>query len=287
MTSPTAIPFSINRISAPRIPFATFAAMAKRLGVDAIEIRNDLPEAEMVNGAKAADIGAAAQAQGLTIRSINALQRFEQFDAKRLQEAQDMIAYAVACGAEALVLCPTNDLRDNRTPDQRHLDLVNALTQLKPLLEAAKLVGLVEPLGFEECAVRRKSQAVRAIDEIGAGSTFKVVHDTFHHHLAGEGLFFPEHTGLVHISGVEDTALTPAQMRDSHRVLVGQADRLGNAAQLGTLLDAGYAGFVSFEPFAEEIAAASEADIEQQLATSMAYLTQAVAAERQKEAQAA
>lgn len=279
------IPFSINRISAPRIPFADFAALVKRLGVQAIEIRNDLPEAEMVNGAKAADIGAAAKAQGLTIRSINALQRFEQFDAKRLHEAQEMIAYAVACGAEALVLCPTNDLRDKRTPDQRHLDLVHALTQLKPLLDAAGLVGLVEPLGFEECAVRRKSQAVRAIREINGANTFKLVHDTFHHHLAGEGLFFPELTGLIHISGVEDTAITPAQMRDSHRVLVGAADRLGNAAQLNTLLNAGYTGYVSFEPFAEEIAAAK--DIEQQLASSMAYLTQAVAAERQKDAQAA
>nr|WP_315231058.1 TIM barrel protein [uncultured Albidiferax sp.] len=279
------IPFSINRISAPRIPFADFTALVKRLGVQAIEIRNDLPEAEMVNGAKAADIGAAAKAQGLTIRSINALQRFEQFDAKRLHEAQEMIAYAVACGAEALVLCPTNDLRDKRTPDQRHLDLVHALTQLKPLLDAAGLVGLVEPLGFEECAVRRKSQAVRAIREINGANTFKLVHDTFHHHLAGEGLFFPELTGLIHISGVEDTAITPAQMRDSHRVLVGAADRLGNAAQLNTLLNAGYTGYVSFEPFAEEIAAAK--DIEQQLASSMAYLTQAVAAERQKDAQAA
>jgi 2-keto-myo-inositol isomerase len=277
----TAIPFSINRISAPRIPFADFAALVQRLGVQAIEIRNDLPEAEMVNGAKAADIGAAARAQGLVIRSINALQRFEQFDAKRLAEAQDMVAYAVACGAEALVLCPTNDLRDKRTPDQRHLDLVHALTQLKPLLDQAGLVGLVEPLGFEECAVRRKSQAVRAITEINGGSTFKLVHDTFHHHLAGEGLFYPEHTGLVHISGVEDTALSPAQMRDSHRVLVGQADRLGNAAQLCTLLNAGYAGYVSFEPFAEEIATASAAAIEQQLAASMAYLAQAVAAERE------
>ena len=282
---PSSIPFSINRISAPRIPFSDFAALAKRLGVQAIEIRNDLPDAEMVNGAKAADIGAAAKAQGLAIRSINALQRFEQFDAKRLHEAREMIDYAVACGAEALVLCPTNDLRDKRTPEQRHLDLVNALTQLKPLLDAAGLVGLVEPLGFEECAVRRKSQAVRAIQEINGAGTFKLVHDTFHHHLAGEDLFFPELTGLVHISGVEDTAITPAQMRDSHRVLVGAADRLGNAAQLNTLLNAGYAGYVSFEPFAEEIAAAK--DIEQQLAASMAYLTQAVAEERQKDAQAA
>jgi 2-keto-myo-inositol isomerase len=65
-------------------------------------------------------------------------------------------------------------------------------------------------------------------------------------------------------------------MRDGHRVLVGGADRLGNVAQLRTLLDAGYTGFVSYEPFAEEIAAAT--DIEARLATSMAHLREVVAA---------
>jgi 2-keto-myo-inositol isomerase len=279
------IHFSINRISAPRISFAEFAALAKRLGVGAIEIRNDLTGVEMVDSTPAKDIGAIAQAHGLTIRSINALQRFEQFDATREAEAREMVRYAVACGAEALVLCPTNSLRDPRTADQRHADLVNALTHLKPLLDDNGLMGLIEPLGFEECSVRRKSQAVRAIREIGDTATFRLVHDTFHHHLAGEGLFFPELTGLIHISGVEDTALSPTQMRDSHRVLVGAADRLGNAAQLHTLMMAGYEGFASFEPFADEIAAAT--NIEQRLTASMAYLSQAVAVERMRGAQPA
>jgi 2-keto-myo-inositol isomerase len=83
-------------------------------------------------------------------------------------------------------------------------------------------------------------------------------------------------TGLIHISGVEDTALSPNQMRDGHRVLVGAADRLANAAQIRRLLDAGYRGYASYEPFAEEIAAAN--DIEQRLRDSMGYLQQAVAA---------
>jgi 2-keto-myo-inositol isomerase len=282
LTLAHSIQFSINRISAPRISFSEFAALTKRLGVQAIEIRNDLPGVEMVDGTPGKDIGAVAKAHGLIIRSINALQRFEQFDEARAAEARDMIAYAVACGAEALVLCPTNSLRDARTPEQRHADLVNALTQLKPMLDEAGLIGLIEPLGFEECAVRRKSQAVRAIKEIGDSSTFRLVHDTFHHHLAGEGLFFPEYTGLIHISGVEDTTLAASQMRDGHRVLVGAADRLGNAAQLNTLFNAGYTGYASFEPFAEEIAAAT--DIEQRLASSMAYLRSAVAAAAQGEA---
>jgi len=268
------IRFAINRISAPRIPFADFAAMSRRLGVDAIEIRNDLPGVELTDGTPAQAIGEAAKAQGLAIRSINALQRFEQFDEAREAEARELVRYAVDSGSEALVLCPTNSRQDQRSPEQRHADLVNALRRLQPLLADNGLTGLVEPLGFEECAVRRKSQAVRAFEEIGAGKTFRLVHDTFHHHLAGEGLFFPEWTGLVHISGVEDKALDAAQMRDGHRVLVGSADRLGNVAQLRELLAAGYAGYASFEPFAEEIAAAR--DIEARLKASMAYLQDAV-----------
>jgi 2-keto-myo-inositol isomerase len=270
------IQFSINRISAPKISFDEFAALTKRLGVKNIEIRNDLQGVEMEDGATAAQIGQTAKNSGLAIRSINALQRFEQFTPEREAEAKTLIAYAQACGAESLVLCPTNSLKDARSAEQRHADLVHALKSLKPLLDGAGITGLVEPLGFEECAVRRKSQAVRAIKEIDGAGTFKLVHDTFHHHLAGEGLFFPEHTGLIHISGVEDAQLPVNKMRDNHRVLVGKADLLGNAIQIKTLFKAGYNGLCSFEPFADEIA--NSTDIETQLKDSMAYLNSAVAA---------
>ncbi|WP_294768278.1 TIM barrel protein [uncultured Rhodoferax sp.] len=273
MTTPIA--FSINRMSVPRMPFAQFAALVQRLGVKAIEIRNDLQGVEMEDGTPGETIAALARQHGLLIRSINALQRFEQFDAIRAQEAAGMIRYAQACGAQALVLCPTNSRADVRSPEQRHADLVHALRALKPMLDEAGLTGLVEPLGFEECAVRRKSQAVRAIQEMGDTHTFRLVHDTFHHHLAGEDLFFPELTGLIHISGVEDSAVTVGHMRDGHRVLVGAADRLGNAAQIRRLLQAGYQGYCSFEPFSEEIAAAT--DIDRRLSESMDYLRSAVA----------
>ena len=269
------IRFAINRISASKLPFDAFAAMAKRLGVEAIEIRNDLAGVELTDGAPAREVAAAANAHGLKVRSINALQRFEQYDAAREAEARELVRYAVESGTEALVLCPTNNRKDARGPEQRHADLVHALRKLQPLLADNGLTGLVESLGFEECAVRRKSQAVRAIQEVGGSPTFALVHDTFHHHLAGEPDFFPELTGLVHISGVEDKALAASDMRDGHRVLVGPADRLGNVAQLRTLLAAGYAGYASFEPFADEIASAP--DIEQRLAASMAYLSTAVA----------
>lgn len=268
--------FAINRISASDMPFAEFAAMARRLGASAIELRNDLPGVETENGAAAREIAATAQASGLRIRSINALQRFDQYDANRAAQARQMAHYAAGCGAQALVLCPTNSLHDLRDAAQRHADLVHALRQLQPLLADHGLVGLVEALGFAQCAVRRKSQAVRAIEEVGGAPVFALVHDTFHHHLAGEDLFFPQLTGLVHVSGVEDPALDPGQMQDAHRVLVGPQDRLGTVAQLRTLTGAGYAGWVSFEPFATAITTAR--DIERRLAQSMAYLSAAVAA---------
>lgn len=268
--------FAINRTSAAGLSFAAFAALAQRLGVEAIEIRNDLDGVEIADGTPGRAIAATASAHGLTVRSINALQRFDQYDTTRAAEASALVRYAVDCGAQSLVLCPTNNRQDGRGAQQRQADLVRALRELQPLLAGSGLTGLIEPLGFEECAVRRKSQATRAIQEVGGDATFALVHDTFHHHLAGEPVFFPELTGLVHISGVEDAAPGTSQMRDAHRVLVGSADRLGNIAQLRTLLAAGYRGYASFEPFAPEISHA--ADIEQRLRRSMDYLSQAIAA---------
>ena len=268
------IRFAINRICAPAMALQTFAAMAQRLGVAAIEIRNDLTGVELTDRTPARDVAAAARSHGLTLRSINALQRFEQYDATREAEARTLVRYAVESGTQALVLCPTNSRKDSRSAGQRHADLLHALRALQPLLADNGLTGLVECLGFEECALRRKSQAVRAIREVGASPIFALVHDSFHHHLAGENAFFPELTGLVHISGVEDTSLAASAMRDRHRVLVGPADRLGNIAQLRALLTAGYSGYTSFEPFAHAITTAP--DIEQRLAASMAYLSAAL-----------
>ncbi|RQU47252.1 xylose isomerase, partial [Burkholderia cenocepacia] len=97
----------------------------------------------------------------------------------------------------------------------------------------------------------------------------------FHHHLAGEDIFFPNLTGLVHISGVEEADLPIERMRDGHRVLVGGADRLGNIPQLRELLARGYRGALSFEPFASEIAEAN--DIEDRLRASIDYVRGALA----------
>jgi 2-keto-myo-inositol isomerase len=266
--------FSLNRMSAPRLAFADYVALCQRLAVDAIEIRNDLDGVEINDGTPAADIKALSAAAGLTILSINALQRFERFDANRAKEALALARYAADCDARAIVLCPTNSLQDQRSASERHTNLVDALRHLKPILDDHGLIGLIEPLGFEECSLRRKSDAVKALYDAAGERHFRLVHDTFHHHLSGEDIFFPNLTGLVHVSGVEDNGLPVNQMRDGHRVLVGTADRLGNIRQLTMLFARGYRGHVSFEPFAEEIATA--ADIEGRLRDSIGYIRASV-----------
>lgn len=238
--------FALNHIIAPGLHPAGFFALAGEVGIGAVEIRNDLAGNAIADGTPAAAIRALAEAAALRILAINALQRFNAWSRVRAAEAEALADYAAACGAEALVLVPTND----GTPGDR---LGEALAGLAPILAARGIIGLVEPLGFEGSAVRRKSEAAAAIVEAGEGAPFRLVHDTFHHHLAGEPLLFPELTGLVHISGVEAPGLAAEEMRDTDRGLVTPADRLGNIVQIRALTAAGYDGFLSFEPFASDV----------------------------------
>ena len=103
---------------------------------------------------------------------------------------------------------------------------------MAPILRERGLTGLVEPLGFPISSMRTKAEAIAAIEAAGGADVYKLMHDTFHHHLAGETELFPEWTGLVHISGVTDPDVAVDDMLDAHRVLVDGKDRLENIPQL-------------------------------------------------------
>ena len=267
--------FALNHMAAPNLRVAALFALAKALGITRVEIRNDLAGNAIIDGTPAVDVAEAAAKAGVEIISINALQRFNAWSPEREREAIELADYAAASGAKALVLVPRND-GEGRGDAERLPNLVTALTALKPILAQRGLIGLVEPLGFEICSLRRKSEAVAGIDAVDGADTFKLVHDTFHHHLAGEGAIFPERTGLVHISGVDDSAVAVVDMRDSHRVLVDGADRLGNLIQIRALRATGYAGPLSFEPFAESVQKLDVSQIREALAASMAFITAGV-----------
>jgi 2-keto-myo-inositol isomerase len=264
------IEFALNHMTAPRLRCAEFFALARELSLDKVEIRNDLSGVEIMDGTPARTVRQEAEASGIHILTINALQRFNAWSERRAAEARELARYARDCGAKALVLVPVNDASFRPDHQARLAGLRQALQGLMPILETTGLMGFVEPLGFGICSLRSKREAIDAIDEIGGGAVFRLVHDTFHHHLAGEAEMFPERTGLVHISGVTDRALAVADMRDADRVLVDEADRLGNVAQIKALHAGGYRGALSFEPFAESVQKAP--DIALRLTASMRFV---------------
>jgi 2-keto-myo-inositol isomerase len=246
------VTFALNHMVAPRKSVPELIALTKGLGLDQIEIRNDLPGVASADGTPAAEVRRAAEEGGVRILSINALQRFNDWSPARAEEAKALAAYAKGCGAEALVLCPVNDKAWQPPESERQAKLEEALRGLCTILAEAGIMGLVEPLGFEECSLRFKWQAVEAIDGLDLGGRFKLVHDTFHHYLSGEPRLFPDHTGLVHISGVEDASLPLNRLRDEHRVLVGPDDLCETLLQILALME-GCDGPYSFEPFAASV----------------------------------
>ena len=261
--------FSLNHMVAPQLGYAEFFDLALRLGVNAVEIRNDIPTALMGNkNAKA--IGRLAKEKGITIINVNALQRWNQWNKAKADEAKKLAEYTALTGAKNLILVPTNDTKFKPAHEARLEGLRVALDGLKSILKDHGLIGCVEPLGFVECSLRLKYEALAAIDAVGGSKRFKVTHDTFHHFVAGEETMFADRTALIHVSGVTDRKYTGATMRDPQRVLVDAYDMIDNKGQVKALFAAGYKGYVSFEPFATEVHKSKQ--IARELARSMDYL---------------
>jgi 2-keto-myo-inositol isomerase len=261
--------FSLNHMVTPKLGYAEFFDLALRLGVNAVEIRNDIPTALMGNK-NAKMIGKLAKDKGITIINVNALQRWNQWSKAKADEAKKLAEYTALTGAKNLILVPTNDKKFRPSTNERLDGLRVALSALKNILKDNGLVGCIEPLGFEECSLRLKAEAIDAIDDVGGAKRFKVTHDTFHHFVAGEEDVFGSRTGLIHVSGVTDKKHTRATMRDPQRVLVDANDMIDNKGQVQRLIKGGYKGYISFEPFSSTVHNSKQ--IARDLARSMDYL---------------
>lgn len=266
--------FALNHMTVAAASFAELIDVATATGAAGIEARTDLAS-PLFDGLDPAEAGRRLRAAGLRFFALAEVKCFNDWSDLRAEEAAALIETARAAGAEGVALIPRND-GGGLGNGERQANLRIALRELHPMLKEAGLKGLVEPLGFPSCALRHKQEAVDTVAALGAEETFALVHDTFHHALAGGGPIFPEMTGMVHVSGVADPAPTFDEMQDAHRGLVDGADRLGNVAQLRALAEAGYDGPVSFECFAPEVHAL--ADPVAAIRGSMAYLEARLAA---------
>ncbi len=275
MSKPS-IKFGFNHMIAPALTPDQLVDAAVALGAVAIELRNDVGDNSLNDAATAARVGAKAKDAGLEVASVNALYPFNVWNEERARQTETLASLAAAAGATGLVMCPLNEGKLLEDTPEKAAALRAALAAIRPILNDHGLKGFVEPLGFPVSSLRSKAYALAAIDDIDGADVFSLVHDTFHHMGAGEEPVYARRTGLVHISGLEDPTISFRDMLDGHRVLVGPKDRLGNVAQLRRLYADGYAGVVSFEPFAKEVHGLP--DPIAAVAESMAWLREALAA---------
>jgi 2-keto-myo-inositol isomerase len=272
--------FALNHMTAPGRDCRRFLDLAASLGCVGVELRNDLADkklsgAAFFDGEAPEVIGAYARSKGLRLLGLSEAYGFNTWSEPMRAKVQLLVDQAKASGAESVSLIPRNDA-PGWSDAERMNALRGAIAAILPMLDKADLVALIEPLGFTTSTLRSKSEAVEAIEAEGGIGRFKLVHDTFHHHLAGGGPIFPEHTGIVHISGVVDPSLKPEEMQDGHRILVDARDRLGNVEQIRALTHAGYTGAFSYEPFSPLVHAL--ADPEAAIRESFDFITGGVSA---------
>lgn len=265
------IRLALNRTCAPQLPLDAFIALATSVGVQAVEIRNDIEGREFADGTPARDVRARLQDAGLEVASVNALQRFNDWSPARANEAEAIIACAAALGAPGVVLCPVHDKDHGWTEAECEKNLRDGLRQLRPILLAHGITGYVEPLGMTGSTMKRQDMAVAAVGDVDGWDAFKLCYDTFQYFRCGDTQLFPQHIGLAHMSGIARTDLAPGDLAEPDRGLIFVGDRVGNIAQLRGLKAAGYAGFVSMEPFSPEVQ--NDPDLAAHLRASLEYVS--------------
>lgn len=248
--------FALNQMTAPNLPLEAFLDLARELGCVGVELRNDMARLgrPLFDGLSAERAGEMVRARGLRFLGLSQIYPFNCWNDARQAETSVLIDTAKRAGAETISLIPLND-GTGGAEGERQANLRVALKGCYPMLAAADICALVEPLGFGRSSLRSKRELVEMIAALGMTERFRIVHDTFHHALADGGPVFAAQTGIVHISGVVAPELSMAQMEDAHRVLIDEHDRLGNIDQIAALIAAGYQGAFSYECFAPQIQA--------------------------------
>ncbi|MGD9426291.1 TIM barrel protein [Pantoea sp. NSTU24] len=262
--------FCINRKIAPRLSLEAFFQLVQRLGLSKVELRNDMPGGSVTDDLSVDQLRALTDRYQIDIVTINALYPFNRIDNDLLERAEALLRTAQQTGARALVMCPLNE-GVALSPQQTQA----AMQQLAPRFAHYGIQGLVEPLGFPVSSLRSGAETQQLI--AAAGVPFKLLLDTFHHHLSEEaGQPFPagidvEQIGLVHLSGVEDQRPT-AELTDEERIMLSDKDVLKSVEQVRRLEKLGYKGTYAFEPFSSQLNSWTPAETERQIRHSIELL---------------
>lgn len=250
---------SLNRIIYPHIDLISFFELISKLDINMIELRNDLPGSQIIDGMAPERICELTAHYGIKILTINALQKFNLLShlPQANEELRSLLDLASAIHCPAIVLCPLNDPADTRDQRQRFGETVSCLQAYRQIFADAGIKGYLEPLGFAESSLSSLIAAQAVIWESGA-QCYRIVYDTFHHYIGPDDADLLEAEldvnliGLVHASGVE-SKLPKQRYRDEHRGLITEKDQIGNLGQIQFLRRRGFDGPVSLEPFASRV----------------------------------
>jgi 2-keto-myo-inositol isomerase len=263
----------LNRIIKPQIPLEEFLKFTADLGIKYVEVRNDFTNHGILDGLSDTAVQKAFKDTGIRALTINALYPFEDVRVLKgnIEKLKGMIAEAKRIDCPQIVLCPLNDPDDKRSPAQRADELVTALDAYGPSFAEARMIGLIEPLGFASCSLRTKKAALEGIARCNYPASYQLLHDTFHHYLSGETGLFPKQTALVHVSGVPP-GKAKAATTDEDRILVTKDDVMDNRGQVAALLAGGCAAPISYEPFSSQVRDLPLLELKRQLQKSIDYL---------------
>lgn len=265
------IRFALNRTCAPQMSLADFVSLAVSTGVKAVEIRNDVEGREFADGTPAQEVKARLDAAGLTVASVNALQRFNEWTPARAKEAEAIIAYAAALGAPGVVLCPVHNEDHGWTEAEAERNLRDGLKNLRPILKDHGITGYVEPLGMQGSTMKRQSMAVAAVSDVDGWDAYQLCFDTFQFFRCGDNAMHCDRIGLAHMSGIARPDLEPHELKEPDRGLVFIDDRVDNIGLLRNLVASGYSGFVSMEPFSPVVQ--NDPDLVARLRASLEYVS--------------
>ncbi len=235
--------FCINRKIAPALSIEAFFRLVNRLGLNKVELRNDLPSRKSDRRSEPSAGAQLAARCHIEILTINAVYPFNRRSEEVRQLTESLLKEAQAIGAKSLVLCPLND--GSEVPASSSL---GALRGLAPLFAFYGIHGLVEPLGFPQSSLRSAHQAQTLIHD--ARVPFKLLIITFHHHTRRRRTRFNPVEVARYRAGApfRVDSRHASSTTDAERIMLTK-DRLGTYEQIRAEA-AAIRGCTLFEPFA-------------------------------------
>ncbi|NOY10354.1 MAG: TIM barrel protein [Spirochaetes bacterium] len=275
--------FALNRIIYPYISLPDFIRLASEIGLQKIEIRNDLPEKDVLDSYSPDEIMGILEERKVEIITINALQNFNvpEILTDNLNELKTLIKTANKIKCRAIVFCPSNNSPEIQKEQEINRAAIETLKGFSHVLEDNNIMGYIEPLGFSTSSLRSILTAQKLIRESGS-TNYRIVHDTFHFYLGPDTMndlltmYDRSLIGLLHVSAV-DEQIPKENLTDNHRILPGTngtRDILETKEQVKALIDTGCAEDISFEPFSDRVQKMNAEDLKTHVKRSMDYLLQ-------------